>query len=220
MYIDFSVVNFGSRLDWFYNRAEKEYESMIGANFLPETKLFYKISRLNTMNDEKNIERDDAQITGRTEGPFGSDDADTDRRVEDNKNRFEQENSANGLDSQQVRGGQDGRNNRGIGSTDMDSKNGVLRMGDMDNSTMEVTQEGLESAIADEKTTNTAMVDVTTSGPDDYGSADKVPVPNAQKAAKEQNDDSERDDDTDSSTKQHDDELAETGTDLNNKPTY
>ena len=172
------------------------------------------------MNDEENVERDDAQINGRTEGPFGSDDTDTVRPTEDNKNNFEQENSANGLDSQQVRGGQDGRNNRGIGSTDMDSKNGVLRMGDMDNSTMEVTQEGIESAVADDKKTNTAMVDVTTSGPDDYGSADKVPVPNAQKAAKQQNDASEKDEDADQATKQHDDELAETGTDLNNKPTY
>lgn len=171
------------------------------------------------MQDEENVEHDDAQITGRTEGPFGADDTDADRRVEDNKNRFDQENSANGLDSTQVRGGQDGRNNRGIGSTDMDSKNGVLRMGDTSNSTMEVTPEGLDSAVASESKTNTAMVDVTTHGPDDYGSADKVGVPKAQEAAKKQNDDEEADRD-DKAQKEHDQDMAETGTDLNNKPTY
>ncbi|GAB2582124.1 hypothetical protein [Spirosoma areae] len=172
------------------------------------------------MKDEKDAERDDAQITGRSEGPFGTDDTDIDRPIEDNKNNVEQENSANGLDSLQVRGGQDGRNNRGVASTDMDSKNGVLRMGDMDNSTMEVTQEGLESAVADGKKTNTTMVDVTTSGPDDYGSADKVPVPNAQKAAKEQNADSEKADDSEDAQKEREEDIAETGTDLKNKPTY
>lgn len=168
------------------------------------------------MEDEKDVERDDAQITGRTEGPFGSDDADVDRRNEDNRNRFEQEDSANGLDSTQVRGGQDGRNNRGIGSTDMDSKNGVLRMGDMSNSTMEVTQEGLDSAVAGESKTNTATVDVTTHGPDDYGSADQVETPEAQKAAKEQNEDKS----SEETTQEEHDDVAETGTDLNNKPTY
>lgn len=171
------------------------------------------------MKDEEDVERDDAQITGRTEGPFGSDDSDADRRVEDNKNQFEQENSANGLDSQQVRGGQDGRNNRGIGSTDMDSKNGVLRMGDADNSAMEVTQEGLDSAVAGESKTNTAMVDVTTQGPDDYGSADKVGTPKAQEAAKKQNDTKKTDAD-DKTQQEREDDVAETGTDLNNRPTY
>lgn len=170
------------------------------------------------MKDEENVEHDDAQITGRTEGPFGSDDTDADRGIEDNKNQFDQENSANGLDSTQVRGGQDGRNNRGIGSTDMDSKNGVLRMGDTDNSSMEVTQEGLDSAVAGESKTNTAMVDVTTTGPDDYGSADKVETPKAQEAAKKQNDTETTSDDK--AQKEHDDDLANTGTDLNNKPTY
>lgn len=188
-------------------------------NFLPDTKLFYQISRLNAMNDEQEVEHDDAQITGRTEGPFGSDDTDIDRQEQDNKNRYEQENSANGLDSQQIRGGQDGRNNRGIGSTDMDSQNGVLRMGDMDSSTLEVTPEGAEAAVAGAKSTNTAMVDVTTSGPDDYSSADKVAVPDAQKAAKEQNDDSS-DDAENKEQKEREDEVAETGTDLTNQPTY
>lgn len=171
------------------------------------------------MKDEKDVERDDAQITGRTEGPFGSDDTDVDRQLEDNKNQFDQENTANGLDSEQVRGGQDGRNVRGMGSIDMDSKNGVLRMGDMDNSTLEVTPEGLDSAVAGAAKTNTAMVDVTTHGPDDYASADKVEVPNAQEAAKKQNNAEETPSD-DQVQKAHDEGMAETGTDLNNKPTY
>lgn len=171
------------------------------------------------MKDEKGIDKDEAQITGRTEGPFGSDDTDIDRRAEDNKHREDQENSANGLDSEQVRGGQDGRNNRGIGSTDMDSKNGVLRMGDTSNSAMEVTQEGLDSAVASGSKTNTSMVDVTTQGPDDYGSADKVGVPKAQEAAKKQND-SEKTDQENKTQQEREDDVAETGTDLNNKPTY
>ncbi|UFH56755.1 hypothetical protein [Spirosoma sp. KNUC1025] len=169
------------------------------------------------MKDEKGIDRDETQITGRTEGPFGSDDTDVDREVQDNKNRKEQENSVNGSDSLQVRGGQDGRNDRFLASTDMDSKKGLLRMGDTDNSTMEVTEEGLDSAVAGESKTNTAMVDVTTHGPDDYGSADEVDVPKAQEEAKKQKDT------TDSSDKQQEereDDVAETGTDLNNQPTY
>lgn len=168
------------------------------------------------MKDEKDVDREDAQITGRTEGPFGSDGTDVDRQTGDNVNTFEQENSANGLDSEQVRGGQDGRNIRGIGSTDMDSKNGVIRMGDVTNSTMEVTEEGANAAVADEVKTNTSTVDVTTSGPDDYASADKVPVPNAQEAAKKQDDNQESDKDQ----QEREDEIAETGTDLNNQPTY
>ena len=172
------------------------------------------------MKDEEGIERKEAQINGRTEGPFSADDTDIDRPAEDNRNREDQENSANGLDSLQVRGGQDGRNNRGVGSTDMDSKNGVLRMGDQDNSTMEVTDQGMQSAISDTgKSTNTAMVDVTTSGPDDYGSDDKVPVPDAQKAAKSQND-APAEEGTNADDPNRDAEIAETGTDLNNQPTY
>jgi len=183
------------------------------------------------MKDEKDVERDDAQIIGRTEGPFGSDDADADVYKQDNKHRPETENSPNGLDSEQVRGGQDGRNNRAMGSTDMDSENGVLRMGDMDNSTMEVTEEGAQNAAAGADKTNTAMVDVTTHGPDDYASADRVGVPNAQKAAKAQqesdggeDDDTEADgtdaDDTDETDQSREEEVAETGTDLSNQPTY
>ncbi|GAB3792076.1 hypothetical protein GCM10028819_01640 [Spirosoma humi] len=168
------------------------------------------------MKEEKDVEREDAQITGRTEGPFGSDDTDVDRQTGDNVNTFEQENSANGLDSEQVRGGQDGRNIRGMGSIDMDSKNGVIRMGDTTNSTMEVTEEGANAAVADEVKTNTAMVDVTTEGPDDYASADQISVPNAQEEAKKQNDQQKDDKDQ----QEREEEVAETGTDLNNKPTY
>jgi len=171
------------------------------------------------MEDEKEVKHDSAYIAGRTEGPFGSDDADVDRPIEDNKNQYEQENSANGTDSQQVRGGQDGRNERAIGSTDMDGKNGILRMGDTSNSTLEVTEEGLNAAVADGKKTNTAMVDVTTSGPDDYGSAGQVGTPEAQEAAKKQND-PKKTDKNDEDQQAREDDVAETGTDLNNKPTY
>lgn len=171
------------------------------------------------MKDEKDIDRDEAQLTGRTEGPFGSDDTDVDRPAQDNKNRYDQENSANGLDSQQVRGGQDGRNDRAIGSTDMDSKNGLLRMADNANSTLELTDEGLASAVADEAKTNTAMVDVTTHGPDDYASADEVPTPEAEKAAKNQDNDKKASSE-DEDQEEREADVAETGTDLNNKPTY
>lgn len=172
------------------------------------------------MKDEEDVKRDDAQIIGRTEGPFGSDDADADLPVQDNKNRDVIENSANGLDSVQVRGGQDGRNNRGFGGIDMDSKNGVLRMGDMDDSTMQVTEEGASNAAASEGQTKTAMVDVTTSGPDDYASAGKVGVPNAQKAAKEQNDADEETLTDEKEQTEREEDVAETGTDLNNQPSY
>lgn len=169
------------------------------------------------MKDEKDVEREDAQINGRTEGPFGTDDTDVDHAMTDNRNTFEQENSANGLDSEQVRGGQDGRNIRGMGSTDMDSKNGVLRMGDITNSTMEVTEEGMNTLAADASKTNTAMVDVTTHGPDDYASADQVATPKAQEEAKQQSGDTESDEED---QQNREDEVAETGTDLNNAPTY
>ncbi|QKZ14415.1 hypothetical protein [Spirosoma sp. KUDC1026] len=165
------------------------------------------------MKEETGVDRDETQINGRTDGPFGTDGADVDVRAEDNKHRADQEDSANGLDSLQVRGGQDGRNNRGIGSTDMDSKNGILRMGDQDNSTMEVPEEALNSAAASESKTNTATVDVTTSGPDDYASADQVDTPDAEKEAKEQ-------DQTEDTSQESHDDVAETGTDLNNQPTY
>ncbi|WP_338875697.1 hypothetical protein WBJ53_08725 [Spirosoma sp. SC4-14] len=175
-------------------------------------------------NDTNDVKRREAQINGRTEGPFGSDDTDVDLRKQDNKHQYEQENSANGLDSLQVRGGQDGRNDRAIGSTDMDSKNGILRMGDQNNSTMEVTQEGLDSAVEQQENTNTAMVDVTTSGPDDYASARQVGTPEAEQEAKEQNNKKQSENqpkNSDSESQQDaDDEIAQTGTDLSYKPAY
>ena len=172
------------------------------------------------MKDEEqnDVKKDEAQITGRTDGPFGSDDTDVDRQAEDNRHRYEQENSANGTDSLQVRGGQNGRNIRAVGSTDMDSEKGLLRTGDTANSTMEVTEEGMNSAVASAAKTNTAMVEVTTHGPDDYASADEVPVPKAQEAAKKQNDNPEKD--AEKTESEREAEIAETGTDLNNKPSY
>ena len=174
------------------------------------------------INDEGNdVERKDAQIINRTEGPFGTDDADEDVYKQANLHRDEIEDSSNGLDSPQVRGGQDGRNNRGFGGIDMDSKNGVLRMNDMDNSTMEVTDEGASNAGGDKTLTNTSTVDVTTHGPDDYASAGEVGVPNAQQAAKRQNDDDDNvEAGTETSQEQREEEIGETGTDLSNQPSY
>ena len=176
-------------------------------------------------DEDEDVRKEDAQITGRTEGPFGSDDADADLRAEDNMHKAIQENSANGTDSVQVRGGQDGRNIRGVGNTDMDSEHGLLRQGDQDNSTMEVPDEALDQAAASASGTNTGMVDVTTSGPDD-ASASNVGVPNAQKAAKEHNGektewDGEHDGDgVGESQEKVDEDIAETGTDLENQPPY
>ncbi|WP_040006204.1 hypothetical protein [Fibrisoma limi] len=169
--------------------------------------------------EEKGVDREEAQISGRTQGPYGTDDSDVDRAVSDNKHRREMENSSNGLDSEQIRGGQDGRNNRGIGSMDMDSHNGVIRMGDMDNSTMEVTDEGKENAIANQEKTNTSTVDVTTHGPDDYASADEVDAPEAQRDAKDNAQAAEQDDEagTDSDDMQ---QVSQSGTDTDHKPTY
>ncbi len=173
------------------------------------------------MNDEQDMKRDGARISGRTEGPFGSDGTDDDVRAEDNKNNYEQENSANGLDSLQVRGGQDGRNNRGIGSTDMDTQNGVLRLGDQDDTTMQVTDEAISNAAASEGKTNTATVDATTAGPNDYASASTVGVPNAQKSAKDQNKvDKEQISTDEEEQAEREEDVAETGTDLNNQPAY
>ncbi len=151
-------------------------------------------------------------------------------RIADNKHQDILENSANGLDSTTVVGGQDGRNIRGIGSSDMDSQNGILRMGDQDSSTMEVTEAGLESAVASTAKTDTASVAVTTSGPDDYGSAAVVGVPNAQRAAKEHTDEkpvespdetgNEDPDANEPTQEQEEAEIAQTGTSIDHKPTY
>lgn len=178
------------------------------------------------MKDEKDVERDDTQIIGRSEGPFGSDDADADLPVQDNKNRDVIENSANGLDSVQVRGGQDGRNNRGLGGIDMDSKNGVLRMGDTDDSTMQVTEEGANNAAADKTLTKTSVVDVTAetsgrTGFDDDALTSNVGVPNAQQLANEQDNADEQETSTDDEEQaEREEDVAETGTDLNNQPAY
>ncbi|MEZ0609974.1 hypothetical protein ACAW74_15765 [Fibrella sp. WM1] len=174
-------------------------------------------------SEEKTVSRDDTQINGQTEGPKGSDNTNPDARTADNLHTAVQEDSANGLDSEEVRGGQDGRNNRGIGSTDMDSKNGVLRLGDQDNSTMEVTEEGAASAAASDSKTNTSTASVTTAGPDDYASDAEVGVPNAQEEAKKQDDDDETADETDeagANSEQENEDIAETGTSLTHEPTY
>ncbi|MBC3784051.1 hypothetical protein [Spirosoma utsteinense] len=177
------------------------------------------------MKDEKDIERDDAQIIGRTEGPMGSDDTDVDRAVQDNKNRPEVEESANGLDSVQIRSGQDGRNIRGIGGMDMDSKNGVLRMGDMDDTTMDVTEEGISNAGSDKTLTKTAMIDVNgtsdTVETHEYSSVTSVEVPNAQMAPEEEDDNADEEEtSTDEEQTEREEDVAETGTDLNNQPSY
>ncbi|MBO0938926.1 hypothetical protein J2I47_20405 [Fibrella sp. HMF5335] len=172
--------------------------------------------------DEKTVLRDGAQINGRTEAPRGSDNSEPDARAKDNLNTDVQENSANGLDSEAVRGGQDGRNNRGMGSQDMDSKNGVLRMGDQDNSTMEVTDAAISNAAASEGKTNTSTVSVTTAGPDDYASDAEVKTPNAQEEAKKSAESTSVDENKegDSTQDKEDRDIAETGTSLDNQPTY
>lgn len=176
------------------------------------------------MKDENDVERDGAQLIGRTEGPYGTDDTDADRVMQDNKNRPEVDESANGLDSVQVRSGQDGRNIRALGGMDMDSKNGVLRMGDTDDSTMDVTEEGASNAGGDKTLTNTAMVDASQTPDsvetDDYSSATKVAVPNAQTEAKGEDNAEEEETSTDKEQAEREEDVAETGTDLNNQPSY
>lgn len=175
--------------------------------------------------EDKTVQRDGTQINGQTEGPIGSDNNSPDSHAADNLHTSAQENSANGLDSEEVRGGQDGRNIRGMGGIDMDSKNGVLRLGDMDNSTMEVTEEGAANAVADasHSKTNTSTVSVTTAGPDDYASDAEVGVPNAQEEAKKQGEQkdsaNEIDETADNSAKENED-IAETGTSVDHQPTY
>ncbi len=130
--------------------------------------------------------------------------------------------------------GQDGRNIRPLGGMDQDSENGVLRMNDMDNSTMEVTPEAIENAPEDKTLTQTSTVSVTTAGPDDDASADETPVPTAELAAKEAADGPERanltdGDETDAndsatnstdSQEKQDHDIGETGTSLSNQPAY
>jgi hypothetical protein len=118
----------------------------------------------------------------------------------DNKRTDLVDESANGLDSVEVRGGQNGRNSRGIGSNDMDAKNGVLRLGDQDDSSMQVTEEGAKAATASNLQTNTGTADVTTAGPDDYASANDA--------------------DADVSQEEVEEDVSQTGTSTEHQPTY
>jgi hypothetical protein len=106
---------------------------------------------------------------------------------------------------------------------DMDSHNGVIRMGDMDNSTVEVTEEGAQNAAPSIDQTKTSTVSVTTAGPDDYASDPVVSVPNAQKEAKKQDEqsaDDESENTADVSQQESDEDVAETGTFIDHQPTY
>ncbi|WP_019989185.1 hypothetical protein [Rudanella lutea] len=173
--------------------------------------------------EEKTVKVEDTQINGRTQGPQGTDGMDADQAVQDNKRTDLVDDSANGLDSVQVRGGQDGRNIRGFGGIDMDGKNGVIRKGDTDNSTMEVTEEGAKNAAASVAQTNTSTVDVTSAGPDDYASADTVGVPNAQEEARKAGESTDANDsDTNAATSQEkeNDDIARTGTSTDHQPAY
>lgn len=147
----------------------------------------------------------------------------------DNTTHDEFENVANpmrpGSEEELDHPGQDGRNIRAFGSTDQDGANGVLRMNDQDNSTMEITPEAEKSISGDKALTNTSTVAFTTSGPDDDASADETPAPAAQKEAKEaaaeaDGDTNANDSDTNSTDSQaeKEDEVAQTGTDLNFQP--
>jgi len=176
-------------------------------------------------SQEEGVLSDNTPINGRTQGPQGTDGTDADHAVQDNNRSDLVHESANGLDSVEVGGGKDGRNNRGIGSMDMDSKNGVLRLGDQDNSTMEVPDEALDQAVASSAKTNTATADVTTAGPDDYASADTVGVPDAQKEAKEsaqreEADEPNKDNNSGVSQQETEHDVAETGTSIDHQPTY
>jgi hypothetical protein len=180
--------------------------------------------------EENDVHHDGAAIVGQTEGPLRSDGVTEEVSLKDNRNNEVMENSTSGLDSVDVRGGQDGRNNRAMGSQDMDGQNGILRMNDQDNSTMEVTDEAQASIAASAAQTGTSTVgvttSVTTSGPDDYASADEVGVPNAQQEAKASLDGDNSDDDLlpdnegDEPEAADQEEVAETGTDINHQPTY
>lgn len=171
--------------------------------------------------EDQGVEHKSTQITGRTEGPYYSDGTDEEIPYTDNRHRDSEENRANGMDSMQIRGGQDGRNNRPMGGIDMDSANGVLRFNDIENNgPQDITEEGLDQAAR----TNTSMVDVTTSGPDDYASAEDVPTPAAEEAAKAQEDGDTNSGDTRSNSletqESEEEEIARTGTSTSHEPTY
>jgi hypothetical protein len=64
---------------------------------------------------------------------------------------------------------------------------------------------------------------VTTAGPDDYASDPVVSVPNAQKEAKKQDEqsaDDESENTADVSQQESDEDVAETGTFIDHQPTY
>ncbi|GAB3260768.1 hypothetical protein GCM10027347_25330 [Larkinella harenae] len=143
----------------------------------------------------------------------------------DNRHRLEQEDSANAMDSREINDGEDGRNDRFMGSIDMDSANGLLRFNDSDdqnNSPAEdITEEGQKSIVSSGPTTNSSTVDVTTHGPDDYASAKDVAVPNAQQEAKEQAQDDQESEEEQAKTQENTEEdVAHTGTSTEHKPVY
>jgi hypothetical protein len=183
----------------------------------------------NQDTSEAGVVRDDAQIVGQAEGPLRSDDTTEDYTAKDNLHTDIQQDSANGLDSVEVRGGQDGRNNRGMGSQDMDSANGVLRFNDQDDTTMQVTEAAKSSIAASDAQTNTGPESGTTINPAPAGAA----VPNAQQQAANADmeaDETDIDDDAhtdegadtdeadDRTGESDEDEVARTGTDLNFQP--
>ncbi len=119
-----------------------------------------------------------ASITGHDKEPLHSDDTTAEYAAKDNLHTEQQENSANGLDSIEIRGGQNGRNIRGMGSQDMDSANGVLRFNDQDDTTMHVTEAAKNSAAASSAQTDTSLTGTTT-----IQAGSTVSVPNAQQMA-------------------------------------
>ncbi len=144
----------------------------------------------------------------------------------DNSTHDEFENVANpmrpGSEDESGHPGQDGRNLRAFGSTDQDGANGVLRLHDQDNSTMEITPEAEKSISGDKALTNTSTVAVTTAGPDDDASADETPVPTAERAAKAavngDTDANDSDTNEEESEAEKDNEIAQTGTSLDFEP--
>ncbi|MGA0559091.1 hypothetical protein ACO2Q8_20710 [Larkinella sp. VNQ87] len=151
-----------------------------------------------------------------------------DRAAIDNRNRPEQEDSANAMDSREIHDGEDGRNDRFMGSTDMDGANGVLRFNDRDDSDSgladDVTEEGMNNVAASGSKTNTSTVDVTTHGPDDYASNEDVPAPEAQEEAKEKDEEGAKATTSRSSDQQDqeqtEEDVAHTGTSTEHKPVY
>lgn len=134
---------------------------------------------------------------------------------------FENVANAMGPDVETGNVGQDGRNDRFLGSTDMDSENGIIRMNDQDNSTMEVTEEGMKNVTGQGEQSKTSTVDVTTHGPDDYASAEDTPAPEAQEEAKAQDGrTTEWDARQEKSPEEQEEEIAQTGTSTTHRPTY